>query len=229
MIGTGPFRAEPMTQDDASLTSDTPHSKLEQGPRRRDVLANVTVGMGCAGACALAYPFLDSLNGTRSNRVGESDILDVDLSLLKPGQQSVVTWRGWPVFVQKRTPEMLKKLQDPALLQKLRDPESRMPQQPRDAANWHRSITPDIGVMIGICTHLGCVPTFDAPTQAEPSGKYLCPCHGSQFDSAGRAFKDAPAPYNLPVPPVTMISDTHLRIGESKGDPDFDIANIRQI
>ncbi|AFW02356.1 ubiquinol-cytochrome c reductase iron-sulfur subunit [Gluconobacter oxydans] len=218
-----------MTQDDASLISDPTSSRQEEGSRRRDVLATVTVAMGCAGACAVAYPFLDSLNGTRANHVGESDILDVDLSTLKAGQQIVVTWRGWPVFVQRRTPEMLKTLQDPAILQKLRDPESCIFQQPKDATNWHRSVSPDIGVMIGICTHLGCVPTFDAPTQAEPAGKYLCPCHGSQFDSAGRAYRNAPAPYNLPVPPVTMISDTHLRIGESKNDPDFDIANIQQI
>ena len=100
MIGAGPFRAEPMTQDDAPLTSDLTSPGQEKGPRRRDVLATVTVGMGCAGACALAYPFLDSLNGTRGNHGGESDVLDVDLSTLKAGQQIVVTWRGWPVFVQ---------------------------------------------------------------------------------------------------------------------------------
>ncbi|MFT8482750.1 MAG: ubiquinol-cytochrome c reductase iron-sulfur subunit [Gluconobacter cerinus] len=218
-----------MTQHDAPPSSSQQGLEEENHPRRRDVLATVTLGMGCAGACALAYPFLNSLNGTQSSRVGEDDTVEVDCSKLSPGQQLVVTWRGWPVFVQRRTPEMLASLRVPELAHRLRDPESKMHQQPQDAINWHRSVVPEIGVLIGICTHLGCVPSFDAPSSGDRSGKYACPCHGSQFDIAGRAYKDAPAPYNLPVPPVTIISDQHLLIGKSKGDPDFDIATIQQI
>ncbi|KXV54096.1 ubiquinol-cytochrome c reductase iron-sulfur subunit [Gluconobacter thailandicus] len=218
-----------MTKDGAPTSSSNQCSSGRGGTRRRDVLATVTAGVGCAGACALAYPFLDSLNGTRNSRVGEDDTVDVDLSAIPPGQQAVVTWRGWPVFVQRRTAAMLASLQALGAAQRLRDPESKILQQPKDATNWHRSVVPEIGVLIGICTHLGCVPSYDTPSPSDQSGKYACPCHGSQFDIAGRAYKNAPAPYNLPVPPVTMVSATHLRIGQSKGDPDFDIANIQQI
>lgn len=200
-----------------------------RGSGRRDLLARVTVGAGCAGACALAYPFLDSLNGAKGGGTGADDGLEVDLSPLKPGQQMVVTWRGWPVFVQRRTPEMLAALRAPELAARLRDPESKMRQQPADATNWHRSVVPEIGVLIGICTHLGCVPSFGAPSPSDSAGNYLCPCHGSRFDAAGRAYKDAPAPYNLPVPPVTMLSADRLQIGRSAGDPGFDIASIPQI
>ncbi|WP_367159380.1 ubiquinol-cytochrome c reductase iron-sulfur subunit [Kozakia baliensis] len=218
-----------MTNESRPSSGQTNSTDIETQPTRRDVLAKTTLGMGCAGACALAYPFLDSLNGTRGEDLGGDDTVDVDISTLHPGQQMVVTWRGWPVFVQRRTSEMLASLQAPGVTQRLRDPESKIMQQPRDATNWHRSITPEIGVLVGICTHLGCVPNFNAPNAADHAGNYACPCHGSQFDVAGRAYKEAPAPYNLPVPPVTMLSETKLKIGVSKGDPGFDIANIQQI
>ncbi|GBR37443.1 ubiquinol-cytochrome c reductase iron-sulfur subunit [Neoasaia chiangmaiensis NBRC 101099] len=197
--------------------------------KRRDVLTKLTFGAGCAGVCALAYPFLDSLNGTRASAFDESDVVDVDISMLRPGQQKVVQWRNWPVFVQRRTPEALASLQAPGADRDLRDPASRVLQQPRDATNWHRSVVPEIGVYIGICTHLGCVPNYNAPSATDLAGGYVCPCHGSHFDIAGRAFSDAPAPYNLPVPPVTMLSANTLRIGLSKGDPTFDINDIQQI
>ncbi|GBD57119.1 ubiquinol-cytochrome c reductase iron-sulfur subunit [Gluconobacter wancherniae NBRC 103581] len=229
MIGGLLSKRETMTSDQPSSPSETEISVVESAPKRRDVLASVTVGLGCAGACALAYPFLDSLNGTRGENAAEDDTIEVDLSAIAPGQQVIVKWRGWPVFVQRRTPDMLAALRAPGLDQRLRDPASTIMQQPKDAANWHRSVVPEIGVYVGICTHLGCVPNYDPPSTADTSGHYACPCHGSQFDAAGRAFKDAPAPYNLPVPPVTMLTPNRVQIGKSKGDPGFDIANIQQI
>jgi len=193
------------------------------------VLAGATISAGCVGACAFAYPFLDSLNGTRNVIFAGADTVELDLAPIQSGQQTVVAWRGWPIFVQRRTPAMLAALRDPALHARLRDPESEVLQQPDDARNWHRSVLPEIGVYIGICTHLGCVPRYGAPVPTDAAGHYACPCHGSKFDAAGRAFRDAPAPYNLPVPPVTVLSARHLRIGVSTGDPKFDIDAIRQL
>ena len=223
------FKQDFMTQDADRPTSSPSCPLPGGGTRRRDVLSTVIVGAGCVGACALAYPFLDSLNGTKNTTLGEDDSIDVDIAALRPGQQLVVTWRGWPVFIQRRTPEMLASLKATDIVQHLRDPDSKILQQPKDATNWHRSVVPEIGVLIGICTHLGCVPSYATPFANDKAAKYSCPCHGSQFDAAGRVYKEAPAPYNLPVPPVTMLSATQVRIGQSKGDPAFSIASIQQI
>ena len=133
--------------------------------------------------------------------------VDLDLAKVEPGQQVVALWRGKPVFVVNRALAMLKTLQDPRLTRMLADPQSEKRQQPRYARNWHRSVKPEYGVFVGICTHLGCAPQFDPlPNATQPApqwpGGYFCPCHGSKYDLAARVYRGVPAPYNLPVPPI---------------------------
>jgi ubiquinol-cytochrome c reductase iron-sulfur subunit len=130
--------------------------------------------------------------------------------------------------------EAVKKLRDPALLALLADPQSSELQQPPYAKNWHRSIKPEFGIVIGICTHLGCIPIFErqpSPTSPAPNwpGGYFCPCHGSKYDLAGRVYHGVPAPYNLPVPPHHFLSDTMLRVDENPPNSNFEFGSIRQI
>ena len=201
-------------------------------PVRRDFLSLVTVATAGLGACAFSWPFLDSLG--RRGAPDEADAaVDVDLSTLAPGGQMVAVWRGMPVFVVRRTADALRRLQaeEP---QHLRDPDSVERQQPAYATNWHRSIAPEFGVMVGICTHLGCVPKFrptpdTAPGSGDWPGGYACPCHGSRFDLAGRVFVGAPAQYNLPVPPYRLTGPSRLRIGVDPDGPAFDFGGIRRI
>jgi ubiquinol-cytochrome c reductase iron-sulfur subunit len=133
----------------------------------------------------------------------------------------IVEWRGQPVWVVKRTPEILSNLGK--LTEKLSDPESTLEQQPSYAQNEYRSIKPEISILLGICTHLGCSPTFRpevAPEDLGPEwvGGYFCPCHGSKFDLAGRVYKAVPAPTNLLIPPHQYLSDTVIEIGVDGGN-----------
>lgn len=147
--------------------------------------------------------------------------MEVDLSKLEPGQKITVPWRGKPIWIIRRTPAMLASLKE--LNGRLRDPDSKEPQQPGYAANLYRSIKPEYLVLIGICTHLGCVPMYRPEPGAEDlggsewKGGFFCPCHGSKYDLAGRVFKGVPAPLNLVVPPYEYLDDSHLLIGEHKG------------
>lgn len=212
-----------------AMTSQDPHPV----PVRRDFLTLLTVATAAVGAGAFAWPFLDSLNGPVGG--GKADeAIDVDLSHLLPGQQIVVSWRGNPVFVVRRDPAALARLREPGLQALLRDPASAERQQPDYAANWHRSIAPEFGVMVGICTHLGCVPRYRPAASAPDAGSawpggYACPCHGSRFDLAGRVFAGSPAGYNLPVPPYSLLSPSRLRIGTAAQEARFDFDQIRQI
>lgn len=147
----------------------------------------------------------------------------MDISNLKPGEKMTAEWRGKPVWIVKRTPEMVAEL--PKLDGQLADPKSeRHPEEftPEYARNTNRSIKPEVLVVVGICTHLGCSPSDKFTPGPQPSlpdnweGGFLCPCHGSTFDLAGRVFKNKPAPDNLPVPPHMYLSDTRLLIGEDK-------------
>ncbi|WP_342628450.1 ubiquinol-cytochrome c reductase iron-sulfur subunit [Nguyenibacter vanlangensis] len=208
------------------------HAATPTDGKRRDFLTLVTLAAGGAGAAAFAWPFLDSLRPADSGAARAP--VDVDVSKLPPGQQITVVWHGSPVFITHRTPQALARLRDPALAARLRDPTSRALQQPPYADNWHRSIVPDYGVVVGICTHLGCVPAYaPAPDPATPvanwPGGYACPCHGSKFDLAGRVFIGAPAPYNLPVPPYSMAGPTTIRLGQNPPGTSFDFASIQQI
>lgn len=204
-----------------------------QDPVRRDFLSLVTLTATGVAAGAFAWPFLDSLG--RGGADPQAAPVEVDLSPLAPGQQTVVVWGGKPVFVVRRDAQALAALQSPALDRRLRDPDSTEHQQPAYAANWHRSIAPEYGVMLGVCTHLGCVPRL-SPAQDSPgnstggdAGGYVCPCHGSRFDLAGRVLSGSPALYNLPVPPYRMLSPTRLRIGDNPQDPGFALDSIRQL
>jgi ubiquinol-cytochrome c reductase iron-sulfur subunit len=122
-------------------------------------------------------------------------------------------------------------LRTPALLATLSDPDSDVTQQPPYAKNWSRSVNPKYAVLIGICTHLGCIPQFRPEVDASTAwpGGYFCPCHGSKYDLAGRVYKGVPAPYNLPVPPYRFTTETSLRIGENPPGSTFDFSTIVQM
>jgi ubiquinol-cytochrome c reductase iron-sulfur subunit len=209
------------------------------GPTRRDVLrvATGTAGavgvIGAVGAAAFMVPWLDQM-GPDASALVRADAVDVDVSPLQPGQQILVFWRSWPVFVARRTPQALAMLQDLALVGQLEDPESKHLQQPPYADNWRRSVKPEFAVLVAVCTHMGCTPQFypqPSPREPEPDwlGGYLCPCHGSKYDLAGRVFKGVPAPYNLPVPPHRFINDRTIRIGENPPNVKFNFNSILQI
>jgi len=186
--------------------------------KRRFLTAAATV-VGGVGAAYAAVPFLASwLPSERAKAAGAP--VQADISKLEAGQMIRVQWRGKPVWVVKRTKDMLTAL--PGLKDSLRDPESAEAQQPEYCQNVDRSIKPEILVAVGICTHLGCSPSFVPEAMPQPydanwKGGFFCPCHGSRFDLAGRVYKGVPAPLNLEIPPHKYISDTLILIGEDRG------------
>ncbi len=198
---------------------------------RRDFLQLAATALAGIGAAVAVWPLVDSMNAAKDTLAAGAP-LDVDLSHLQPGQQIVVLWRSRPIFIVNRTAPELKSLQEPKVLSLLRDPESQADQQPDYAKNWHRSIKPEFAVLVGICTHLGCIPEFK-PTPGDIDagwpGGYFCPCHGSRYDLSGRVFSGVPAPYNLPVPPYNFVSDTVVRIGENPSGSTFDLNSIEQL
>lgn len=172
--------------------------------------------MGVAATAAVAVPFVASFAPSeRAKAMGAS--VAMDPADIAPGDVRVVEWRGQPVWVMRRTPEMLATLDG---MQGLADPASEKKQQPEYATNTHRSIKPELLVTVGICTHLGCSPVTLPKGTSNPSvpsdwpGGFFCPCHGSTFDLAGRVFKNKPAPTNLVVPPHKYLADGTLLIGE---------------
>ena len=139
--------------------------------------------------------------------------IDVDISHIQPGQQILISWRSRPIFIVNRSPAELKMLQEAKDTNLLRDPDSENFQQPAYAKNWHRSIKPEYLVLVGICTHLGCIPKGQAlGDERGEFGGWFCPCHGSQYDTAGRIRK-GPAPRNMEVPPYAFTSDSKIKIG----------------
>jgi ubiquinol-cytochrome c reductase iron-sulfur subunit len=188
--------------------------------KRRFLTATATV-VGGVGVGFTAVPFLKSMQPSERARAAGAPV-EVDISELKPGQLITVEWRGKPVWILRRTQEELDSLSPLTESSKLRDPLSKEEpgQQPAFAQNIYRSIKPEILVVIGICTHLGCSPTFRpeiAPPDLGPEwkGGFFCPCHGSRFDIAGRVYKGVPAPTNLLVPPYRFIAENRLLIGEN--------------
>jgi ubiquinol-cytochrome c reductase iron-sulfur subunit len=181
--------------------------------RRRFLTAATSVVGGIGLACA-AYPFLASwAPNAKSKALGAP--IQVDISKLELGQKITVPWRGQPIFIVHRTPAELASL--PSLDSLLRDPASKEEQQPKYAENEYRSIKKDIFVVIGICTHLGCVPLYKPElnsVEAGWEGGFFCPCHGSKYDMAGRVYKGVPAPLNLVVPPYQFLSDSIILVGE---------------
>jgi ubiquinol-cytochrome c reductase iron-sulfur subunit len=202
-------------------------------PRRRDFLYIATAAVGTIGALATLVPLIGQMEPDASTLAAGGPV-DLDVSRVAPGQQVIIRWRERPIFVFHRTPAILDAMRDKKMLALLADPDSTELQQPPYAANWHRSVKPEFGVLVGICTHLGCIPLFyPQPSATTPApgwpGGYFCPCHGSKYDPAGRVFNGVPAPYNLPVPPYRFVNDTTLRVGENPSDSPFDFASIRQM
>ena len=182
---------------------------------RRKFLVGVTTTLGVVGAVGVATPFVSSWNPSAKAKAAGAPV-KVDISKILPGEQIRAEWRGKPVFVLRRTPEMLEAIK--ATNDMVADPNSEQPQQPAYATNEARAINAEIAVLVGICTHLGCSPQFrpevGAPDLGDDwQGGYFCPCHGSKFDLAGRVYKAVPAPTNLLVPPHSYESDNVLIIG----------------
>lgn len=178
---------------------------------RRRFLVGATSVVGAAGAVGAAVPFVASWNPSAKAKAAGAPV-KVDISKLQTGQRITVEWRGKPVWLIKRTPDMLESLREADEL--VSDPQSEKPQQPAYAANETRSIKNDVVVLVGICTHLGCSPQYlPEVIPDETVGGFYCPCHGSKFDLAGRVFKGVPAPTNLVVPPHMYLDDTNLIVG----------------
>jgi ubiquinol-cytochrome c reductase iron-sulfur subunit len=193
--------------------SDTP---VDQG--RRTWVA-ITAGAGAIGGVAAAVPFVSTFAPSERAKAAGAAV-EADISALKPGEKLTVEWRGKPVWILRRTKEQLESLKKTDA--QVADPESkRKPDEltPSYARNEHRSIKPEFLVAVGICSHLGCSPSDKLATGSvseDWQGGFLCPCHGSTFDLAGRVFKNKPAPDNLEVPPHMYLSDSVLLIGEDK-------------
>jgi ubiquinol-cytochrome c reductase iron-sulfur subunit len=181
--------------------------------RRRFLLTGTCVLGGIGAACALTPLVSSWLPSAKAQAAGAP--VQVDLSRMQPGEQAIVEWRGKPVWIIRRTKEMLDHLSANSSL--LRDPDSLADQQPAYAQNLHRSINPEYLVLIGICTHLGCSPKYKPSLQElgpDWPGGFFCPCHGSTFDLSGRVFKGVPAPINLEVPPYHFLNEQTIVIGE---------------
>ena len=206
-----------MTQ--ASLNAASPGAPLDKDKRNWLVASAV---VGGAGVAAVAVPFVSTFQPSERAKAAGAAV-EVDISAIKPGEKITIEWRGKPVWILKRTPEQLASLTKVDAL--VADPKSQRKQDeltPAYARNENRSIKPETLVVVGICSHLGCSPSDKFQPGAQPSlpddwvGGFLCPCHGSTFDFAGRVYKNKPAPDNLEVPPHMYLSDTRLLIGEDK-------------
>jgi len=202
-------------------------------PPRRDMLQLITTASAAIGIGAVIWPFIDSMNPS-ADVIAAGSPIDVDLAKIEPGQQIVVMWRGAPIFVVNRSADAIKTLQGQPMRSRLSDPDSTVHQQPPYAQNFHRSINPTYAVMVGICTHLGCIPGFHPnPSPTDPTadwlGGYLCACHWSKYDLAGRVFRGVPAPYNLPIPPYHFPAAATLRIGENPAGVVYELSAIVQM
>jgi len=183
---------------------------------KRQFLTTALTVVGAVGTGYLAVPFLSQMQPSVKTMAAGAPV-EIDLSKMETGQLIRVAWRGKPVWVLNRTPEVLATLK--TLESELRDPQSLESLQPENSKNSGRSIKPEIFVAVGLCTHLGCSPTF-RPEVSPPDlgekwkGGFFCPCHGSWFDLAGRVYSGVPAPTNLEVPPHRYVTDTLLIVGE---------------
>lgn len=183
--------------------------------KRRFLVTSTSVASGLA-ASATAVPFIASMMPSERAKAAGTPV-EVEISALEPGQRITVEWRGKPVWIVRRTPQMLQAVRKDD--ERVVDPASDRSEQPAYAKNEYRSIKPEYLVLVGICTHLGCVPVdrFEAkpePFESNWHGGFYCPCHGSLFDFAGRVYKNKPAPVNLAVPPYKFLGDAKIVIGE---------------
>ena len=190
-------------------------SKMDK-TRRNLIVATGAVSV--AAGAAVAIPFAWSWWPSERAKAAGAPV-EADISGIAPGEMKIVEWRGKPVWIMRRTKEQLEAVKQAD--DKVSDPKSEVPLQPAYAKNEYRSIKPEVLVLVGICSHLGCSPqskTVEAKGEmgADWGGGFLCPCHGSKFDLAGRVSKGAPAPVNLDVPPHMYLSDGTILIGEDK-------------
>lgn len=193
------------------------NEEIKVDKTRRNLVIASSVAGGVAGIGA-AVPFVISMWPSERAKAAGAPV-EADVSRIAPGELAVIEWRGKPVWVIRRTKEMLESLK--TVEPRLTDPNSKASEQPKYAENEYRSVKPELMVMEGVCTHLGCSPQLKtAEAKAEMGGDWVggfyCPCHGSKFDYAGRVFRGAPAPVNLIVPPYTFLSDNTLLIGEDQ-------------
>lgn len=188
-------------------------------PKRRRLLVQGASVIGGLGTVALAVPMLGSMSPSARAKAAGAPV-EADISKLGAGQMLTVEWRGKPVWIVRRTEDTLANLQ--STVDRLADPDSAVEMQPEYAKNPDRSVKSEYLVVVGICTHLGCSPTY-RPEIAPPDlgdqwdGGFFCPCHGSRFDMAGRVYAGVPAPYNLEVPPYRYADDTTIIVGEDTG------------
>lgn len=188
-------------------------STHEVDQKRRKFLGRVTLGLTALGGLGALFPFLASLWPSAKAKAAGAPV-KIKIGQMKPGDQITVMWRGRPVWIVRRKQETLSALAklDPLL----RDPSSKIEQQPPYAQNLYRSIRPEFLVLVGVCTHLGCTPTYRPdPKSVDKTwpGGFYCSCHGSKFDLAGRVYKGVPAPINMEVPPYVFLSDDEILIG----------------
>lgn len=191
------------------------NQKIDKTRRNLVVATSVAGGAASVGA---AVPFVASMFPSERAKAAGAPV-EVDISAIAPGEMKIVEWRGKPVWVIRRTKEMVESLKSVTSL--LADPISAKSEQPAYARNETRALKPDVMVMEGVCTHLGCSPQMKpieskAEMGADWAGGFYCPCHGSKFDLAGRVYRGVPAPTNLTIPPYTFLSDSTLLIGDDK-------------
>jgi ubiquinol-cytochrome c reductase iron-sulfur subunit len=193
-------------------------NEQEKPDKTRRNLLVATSAVGAAAGVAAAVPFVASMWPSERARAAGAPV-EVDLTKIAPGSMEVIEWRGKPVWIIRRTKEMLESLK--AVEPRLSDPSSKASEQPKYAENEYRAAKPEYMIMEGVCTHLGCSPQLKsaeakAEMGADWAGGFYCPCHGSKFDLAGRVYSGSPAPLNLKVPPYEFISDATLVIGEDQ-------------
>jgi len=191
-------------------------TKSKKSLNRRNFLTNLTKVMGGVGGIFAVIPFLSTMSPSEKAKSAGAPI-EIDVSGLKPGAFKVVEWRGKPVWVVRRTAEMINNTQEDNDI--LTDPKSLEKHQPIYTQNKFRSLNPEYLVLLGVCTHLGCSPLYKPNSKTAElgldwKGGFFCPCHGSKFDLSGRVHKGVPAPYNLEVPPYYFASENKIIVGK---------------
>jgi len=194
---------------------------------RRRFLTIATSFVAGAGIVATSIPFLGYWKPSRKAKNAAAPV-KIDISKIESGSMITVNWQGKPVWILRRTEESLNELASDIHLKRLRDPDSEVNQQPDYAKNQFRSIRDEIFIAIGICTHLGCVPSYKPDGYNEiKNSLYFCPCHGSKFDLAGRVYKNVPAPSNLIIPPHRYLNDAFVEIGMDKNLISSDLDSLK--
>lgn len=206
-------------KNDAAPPGESSVAETIEDPKRRRMLVLGAAGVGGLGTLALAVPMLASMSPSARARAAGAPV-EADVSKLTPGQLLTVEWRGKPVWFVQRTEDVLERLD--ADTSRLADADSIVEMQPEYAQNSARSIKPELLVVVGVCTHLGCSPTYrpdlaPADLGSDWNGGFFCPCHGSKFDMAGRVFAGVPAPTNLEIPPYRFENDDIVVVGEDPG------------